>query len=115
MLLKFKKDTVYEGTSYGPGYPERIADVKKPWIATFLAQSRAEPLTDQERDEYLAKKSGKKKAGSTSTPAGQCKGSTKSGSRCKSKAVEGSDFCAQHQDQEEDEGGEEDDDEGEEE
>jgi hypothetical protein len=110
MLLKFKRNTVYEGESYGPSYPETVADVQKPWIATFLAQSRAEPLTDEERAAYLARKAGKK-AGGTSTPpapAGKCAGVTKTGNPCRSKAVEGSDFCAAHQDQAE--GGEDDDD-----
>ena len=109
MLLKFKRNTVYMGESYGPSYPETVAEVERPWVATFLAQSRAEPLTDDELAAYKARKAGKK-AGSSSTPppAGKCAGTTKKGNPCRSKAVEGSEFCAAHQDQE-DEGDEDDD------
>lgn len=43
MLLRFKRNTAYEGTDYGPDYPEEVAEVDEPWATTFIAQGRAVP------------------------------------------------------------------------
>lgn len=43
MLLRFTRNTAYNGTDYGPDYAEEVTDVERGWALTFLAQGRAEP------------------------------------------------------------------------
>lgn len=43
MLLRFKRNTAYKGTDYGPDYAEEVTEVDEPWATQFLAQGRAVP------------------------------------------------------------------------
>lgn len=99
MKLRFKRDTVYQGESYGPGYPQDVTDVVAPHIAIFIASSRAEPITDEELAARPKARRGLPGATTREAPASppvQCKGTTKKGGQCKAKALAGSGYCRVH-------------------
>jgi hypothetical protein len=45
--LKFLRNTAYNGTDYGPDYPEQEADVDSRWSVVFLSNGRAVEAEDK--------------------------------------------------------------------
>ena len=46
MRVKFLRGKVYDGVSYGPGYPESVADVDPKWARIFISQGAAVAVDD---------------------------------------------------------------------
>lgn len=44
-LVRFRKNTTYNGTDYGPSFPQRVTVVESSWARRFVRQGRAEYVT----------------------------------------------------------------------